>query len=132
MSADARAADVVERFYAAMEADDVERMLALCADDVEVRYPAAGKLSYGGEWRGRDGIGDFLDTHEEAEEILAFEPASMIADGDTVVVLGDFRGRARASGREWSTRFVHVMTVTDAKLRRWESFFDTSAALDAR
>ncbi len=124
--------EVVERFYAAMEADDVEGMLALCADDVEVRYPAAGKLPYGGEWRGRAGIGDFLDTHEEAEEILAFEPDAMMVDGDTVVVLGDFRGRARATGREWSTRFVHVMTVADGKLRRWEAHFDTSAALDAR
>lgn len=126
------ARQVVERFYAAMEADDVEGMRALCADDIEVRYPAADRLAYGGEWRGLDAFTAFLDAHEEAEEILEFAPSSMLSDEDVVVITGDFRGRARATGREWSTRFVHVLTVRKSKIRRWESFFDTAAALEAR
>lgn len=126
------AREVVEQFYAAMDADDVEAMVALCADDVVVRYPAADLLDYGGEWHGREALTVFLDTHEESEEILEFTPTSMVSEGDKVVVVGDFRGRARATGREWSTRFVHVMTVGDSKIQRWESFFDTAAALEAR
>lgn len=132
MSGGGSPTDLVERLYAALDADDVDGMVALCADDVEVAYPAAGRLPYGGTWLGREDFVAFLEAHESAEEILDFEPESMTPNGDTVMVLGTFRGRSRPSGREWTTRFVHVMTVRDDRLRRWESIFDTAAAISAR
>jgi uncharacterized protein len=122
---------VVDRFYAAIDADDLDAIVAVCADDMVVRYPAAGRLSYGGTWHGRKGLLAFLDAHEAAEEILEFSVSSMLADGDTVVASGVFRGRARETGRTWATDFVHILTVADDRLRRWESYFDTAAALDA-
>lgn len=75
--------------------------------------------------------GGFLEAHDEAEEILAFEPAEFIQDGDRVVVLGRFEGRARDTGRTWSTAFVHLLTFADGLLTRWQAFFDTAAAIDA-
>lgn len=131
MSAEGSAREVVERFYAAIDADDVEAILALCGDDVAVRYPAAGRLPYGGTWHGHEGLLAFLEAHETAEEILEFSVSSMLADGDTVVASGVFRGRARDTGRTWATDFAHVLTVADGKLQRWASYFDTAAALDA-
>ena len=128
----ADALETVERFYAALEADDVDGVVALCADDVEVQYPADGALPYGGTWAGQDGVGQFLEAHDAAEEILEFQPGRMVADGQLVVVLGRFTGRARSSGSEWSTAFVHALTVTDGRVQRWEAFFDTAAALAAR
>ncbi|HET6380451.1 MAG TPA: nuclear transport factor 2 family protein [candidate division Zixibacteria bacterium] len=121
-----------ERFYALLDADEIEEFLGLCAEDVEVRYPAAGMLPYGGTWLGRDGVARFLDAHEEAEEILEFDHGPMFAGGDTVLVLGRFTGRARKSGRTWSTRFVHALTIADGHVRRWEAFFDTASAVAAR
>ncbi|MFP5343408.1 MAG: N-acetylglucosamine-6-phosphate deacetylase [Candidatus Limnocylindria bacterium] len=122
---------VVERFYAAIDADDVGAMSALCADDVVVRYPADGRLPYGGTWRGREGLLAFLEAHEAAEEILEFSVSSMLAEGDVVIASGVFRGRARDTGRTWATDFVHVLTVAGGRIRRWTSYFDTAAALDA-
>lgn len=132
VGADGPARDIVERFYAAIDGDDAETILALCAEDVVVRYPAAGRLPYGGEWSGHDALGAFLDAHEAAEEILEFAPTSILVDGETVVVLGAFRGRARATDRIWATDFVHVLTISDGRICRWVSSFDTAAALDAR
>jgi ketosteroid isomerase-like protein len=124
--------DVAKELYAALDADDVARVAALCDDDVEVLYPAAGALSYGGSWRGREGVLRFLDTHEATEEILDFGVSTLVADGDTVLARGHFRGRVRATGREWSTDFVHVLLVTAGRLTRWQAFFDTAAAVAAR
>jgi ketosteroid isomerase-like protein len=121
-----------ERLYAALESEDVADVLELCSLDVEVHYPTPGQLSYGGHWQGRDGVASFLDAHDAAEEILEFAVSRMIADGDTVIAMGNFAGRARPSGREWSTRFVHQLTFSGELLRRWEAFFDTAAALAAR
>ena len=123
---------VAEQLYAALEADDIPRFLELCAEDVTFRYPANGRLSYGGLWEGRDGVSRFMDAHDAAEEILAFDVHQILAEGDTVFVLGEFSGRARPDGREWSTRFMHHLIITDGLLRRWEAFFDTAAAVDAR
>ena len=122
---------IAEQLYAALEADNIPRFLELCADDVTLRYPAEGRLPYGGTWKG-DGIARFMDVHDAAEEILSFKVRWMAEDGDSVFVLGEFGGRAKPDGREWSTAFVHHLTVTDGLLRQWEAFFDTAAAVDAR
>lgn len=123
---------LAERLYAALEADDIPAFLDLCAEDVTFEYPARGLLPYGGVWEGRDGVARFMDAHDEAEEILRFDVERMIAEEDTVLVLGTFTGRAKPDGREWSTRFVHRLTMADAGLLRWEAFFDTAAATSAR
>ena len=125
-------AATAEELYAALEADDVPRILGLCAEDVSVRYPAKGRLPYGGSWEGRKGVEGFLDAHDAAEEIVEFEVRRMVAEGDTVIAFGHFVGRARPDGGEWSTDFVHHLTITDGRLRRWEAFFDTAAAVSAR
>jgi uncharacterized protein len=123
--------DFVERMYAVMTDDDVEPFLRMCAADASVHYPAEGLLPYGGMWRGRDAIRSFLVAHDAAEEILAFEPSSMAASDDRVFVIGRFEGRAKPTGRIWGTEFVHVMTVGDNQLLRWQAFFDTAAAASA-
>lgn len=121
-----------EQLYAALERDDVPGFLALCAEDVSFRYPAEGRLPYGGSWEGRGSVARFLETHDAAEEILAFEVHRMLAEGETVIVLGYFAGRAKPNGGAWSTQFVHHLTITDGLLRRWEAFFDSAAAVEAR
>ena len=97
-----------------------------------IEYPGSGSLPYGGVWQGREGVARFLDVHDEAEEILRFDVMRMIGEGDTVLVLGEFVGRAKPGGSEWSTRFVHQLTFADADLLRWEAFFDSAAAVAAR
>ena len=118
-------------FYEALDADDVPRILAACTEDATVHYPAEGRLPYGGVWMGRDGVAAFLDAHDLAEEILAFDVQQMLADVDTVVVVGSFTGRTKPGGREWSTPFVHALAFSDGLLRRWEAFFDTVVAVEA-
>jgi uncharacterized protein len=121
----------VERVYAAFEDDELETVLALSAPDVEFHYPAAEGLAYGGVWRGRDGVRRFFEAHDETDEVLELRPAEMVAQGEKVVVLGTFRGRAVPTGREWTTDFVHVFTIRDGTTRRFASHFDTAAQLGA-
>ena len=123
--------DVVQGAYAALDADDLPRFLEFFAADATVRYPASGQIRYGGEWHGHEGIGQFLETHDEIEEILEFEAVAMVAEADSVFVRGFFRGRSKVTGRPWETRWVHAFEVDGGRIKRWEAFFDTAAAIAA-
>jgi ketosteroid isomerase-like protein len=123
--------EIIERAYAALDADDVPAFLALCSNSVVVRYPAAGLLAYGGDWQGLDGVSDFLDAHDATEEIVMFERKELVAAADLVLAFGDFSGLSKATGRSWGTDFVHAFRVTDGRIDRWQAFFDTSAAVEA-
>ena len=54
----------------------------------------------------------------------------MSAD-DRVVVLGRSTATVRATGRHYSTEWVHVHTVKDHMIVSSSEFFDTAAALRA-
>lgn len=120
-----------EQLYTALDADDITPFLDLCADEVVVEYPAHALLPWGGRWEGRDGVAAFLDAHDAAEEILAFDVRRFVVDGDLVVAIGDFAGRTKSTGREWSTPFVHLLTIADGRLHRWTAHFDTAVAAAA-
>jgi ketosteroid isomerase-like protein len=121
-----------EAVYATIAADDPAPFLALCADDVTIVYPAAGRLPYGGEWHGRDGAAAFLEAHDAAEDIVSFDVTALMADGDVAVATGRFAGRAKPAGQPWSTAFAHVLTISGGRLQRFHAHFDSDAAVRAR
>lgn len=123
--------ELVQRAYALLETDDIGAFLQLFASDATVDYPAVGQLPYGGVWKGIDAIARFLERHDEAEEILDFNPVSMAVAGESVFVRGFFRGRSKLSGRTWETKWVHIFGVDAGRLQQWEAYFDTAAALGA-
>ena len=66
------------------------------------------------------------------------EPEEFIRDGDRLVVLGSFRGRASATGKETTARFAHVIGLSGAagplsehRFASFELIVDTAAVLAA-
>lgn len=123
--------DHVKREYQAFLEDDLDTVLAMSGGDIEYRYPRVEGLAYGGVWSGPDEVRRFFEVHDATDEVLELRPTGMVAQGEKVVVLGTFRGRAVPTGEEWTTEFVHVYTIRDGKTRRFESYFDTAAFLAA-
>jgi ketosteroid isomerase-like protein len=56
-----------------------------------------------------------------------FEPREYIAEGDKVVVLGQATWHAKQTGRSFDTPFIHVFTMRDGKVARFEAHADTAA-----
>lgn len=124
--------DVVKCAYSALDADDLQTFLEFCAPDIEWLYPPTKEIPYGGRWMGHEGVTRFLATHDKAEDILEWTHSEMITQGDRVVVLGHYRGKAKPAGSVWEADFVNVLTVRDWTIQRFEAFFDTAAAVAAR
>ena len=75
---------------------------------------------------------DFFAKVAELDHLHEFEPREFIAAGDHVTVLGWERTTPKPTGKEFTTEWVHVWTVTDGKIRRFKGFLDTATALAAR
>ncbi|MGI8914240.1 MAG: nuclear transport factor 2 family protein [Chloroflexota bacterium] len=59
------------------------------------------------------------------------QPEEYLGTGERVAVVGRFRGTAKESGRALDVPFVHVWTVRDGTLCRFEDYTDTAKVLHA-
>jgi ketosteroid isomerase-like protein len=119
--------DVVRAHYQAIRRHDRAALMATLAEDVDWQLVGPSTLPFGGPHRGRTETQRFFSTVAGACEILEFTADRMIAEGDTVIVLGHERMRVRATGREWNTDWVQVHTVRGNVICRFREYTDTAA-----
>jgi ketosteroid isomerase-like protein len=118
--------------YAAFQRGDIPGLIELLADDIDwwvpgepEQIPQAGRVS------GRAAVGEFFGRLAESEEITHFEPREFIAQGDKVVVTGNYKGRTRPAGRDYDLDWLHVFTVRDGRIAAFREYLDTAALADA-
>lgn len=123
--------EVVEAAYRAFGARDIEGLLALLSLDVTWGEPDNPHIPSAGTRRGRAGVVEWLTVGNATEAIVAFEPQRILVDGDTAAVIGHTKVVARETLRSYDTDFVHLVTVLDGKVVRFQEFFDTWVAAEA-
>jgi ketosteroid isomerase-like protein len=117
-----RSADVVSRVVAAINAQDVPAIVALCTQDhafIDAHgnvVPAAGLEA---AWRGYFA---FMPRY-------GIEVETMLTEGDTVAVFGHAWGQL-ASGAAWRRPAAWQARVVDGKLQRLQVYVDTKAVFD--
>lgn len=84
-----------------------------------------------GTYRGHEGFLAWVQTGRDAEDVELLEPSQFLSSEDAVAVVGRMRGRAKTTGRAYESDFVHVVTLRDGKIVRFQELFDTYAAGDA-
>ena len=122
---------VVQELFAAFQHADRREVLALLTDDVEWWVAGPPEIPFAGDFRGHDEVAQFFAAFDGAIDFESWEAREFIAEGDTVVVLGEERWRAKASGRVVDNPWVLVLTVRDGKIARFRAYEDTAASRDA-
>ena len=130
MSEDANT-DTLRACYEKFLEGDIESLLEHFADDIEITIPEIENAPFGGIWHGKSEAIKFLELMAETEELTDYEPREFIVTGDRVVVLGRSTATVRATGRHYSTEWVHVLTFKNRKISNFVEYFDTAAALRA-
>jgi ketosteroid isomerase-like protein len=59
--------------------------------------------------------------------VIEFELEQFVAQGDTVVVLGHFAMRVRATGRTSRSAWAHVWKVEEGRVSSFREYVDTLA-----
>jgi ketosteroid isomerase-like protein len=121
----------VQEVYAAFARRDVQAILAVLSPDVEWGEPANPFNPAAGTRHGHAGFLEWLQIGRASEEILALETRQLLADMESVAVVGHTKCLAKPTGKTYETDFVHLVTFKGGKIVRFQEFFDTYAAAEA-
>ena len=122
---------IVNQAYSNFKSGDINSLLGLMADDVVWTLPQMDGVPFAGARTGREAVGEFFATIDSSQETLRFDPRQLIAEGDTVVALGNYQWKVKSNSREFGGDFAHVFTIRDGKIVAFNEYMDTAACRDA-
>jgi uncharacterized protein len=122
---------IVQQLYAAFGRRDIQTLMDMLSPEVEWGEPANPFNPAGGTRHGQAGFLEWLNIGRESEDILVLEPRKLLADNDSVAVVGYMRCRAIPTGKTYESDFVHVVTLQSGKITKFQEFFDTYLAGEA-
>lgn len=121
----------LQTLYAALRDGDSAALARVLADDVELEITGPASLPLAGHWKGRDQVlkaaaRNFGMLEDQKPEVL-----SLVAQGDTVVVLARERGRVKGTDKEYDVRFVQHYRIKDGAIAQILEFCDNPSAFAA-
>ena len=119
---------VIRRAYDGFQRGDIEAVLDSMADDIEWETPTVTGIPFGGRRHGKAAVAEFFRQLTDAEDVQLFEPREFIAQGESVAVLGRYRGRVKATGRVAETPWIQIFTLRNGKITRFFELYDTAVA----
>ena len=122
--------ETIRNIYNAFAKGDVPGVLGLLAPDI--RWTEAEGFPYGGTYVGPDAVlaNVFARLGSEWDGFKAV-PHTFVAEGDSVVALGDYGGDYKATGRRFSAPFAHAWVLRDGKAVSFHQYTDTALAQSA-
>lgn len=120
--------EIVQNIYAAYQRRDFAAFYALLDPEIEVRQTR--QLPWGGEYCGYDRVRELFKQVAELTETQPI-PEEYVESGETIVVVGRLRGRARVTNKPIDLRIVHAWTLRDSRVVRYDAYMDAPKMLDA-
>lgn len=119
----------VQSLYAAFGRGDIPFILAHL--DKSIAWSSndrsgSGAVPWGGRRQGRQAVQGFFNSLAANLEFEAFEPGRFAAEGELVFVQGRTVAKVKATGRRFDMEWVHLFTVGDGRVKRFEEFYDTA------
>ncbi|GJM30268.1 MAG: hypothetical protein DHS20C17_29030 [Cyclobacteriaceae bacterium] len=123
--------NLVKSTYDCFFRGDIEALLKNHTDDIDWEVYGPSEIPTAGPHRGKAEVQQFFQKVNELLEFNKFDVQQYIAQGDTVVALGEYNGKAKNTGKEFDSHFAHVVTIRNGKACKFREYTDTAAALNA-
>lgn len=123
--------NIVKQTYECFLRGDIESLLKLYSEDVQWEVYGPPSIPTAGERKGLAELRQFFAQVNDSLEAKSFEPQEFIAQGDQVVVLGQYNWIAKPTGRNFNANWAHVVTLKDGKITRFREYTDTAAGVVA-
>jgi ketosteroid isomerase-like protein len=117
--------DLVRSLYRAFSVGDIPAVLGALSPTVEWTEAAGGP--YGGVSIGPEAVlaNVFMKLGGEWDGFAAV-PSEFVADGATVVALGEYSGAFKATGKSFKAPFAHVWKFDGGKAVSFHQYTDTA------
>lgn len=119
-------ADPVRALYAAFANGDMPAALACMAPDIvwneAENYPYADRNPYVGPEAVLTGVFARIGADWDG---FAANSEEIIDGGDTIVSLGHYAGKSKATGKAMRAQFAHVFRVRGGKIVGFQQYADT-------
>lgn len=122
--------ETITSLYAAFARGDVPTVLGAFAPDIS--WTEAEGFPYAGTYIGPDAVLQNVFARLGSEwKGYAAVPHELIADGDTVVALGEYSGTYKATGKSFRAPFAHVWKFKGGRVKSFWQHTDTAVVQKA-
>jgi hypothetical protein len=120
---------IVQDVYAAFGRADIPALLnSLSADiDWQAIVGAGPKVPTAGPRKGQAAVAQFFKDLAGSILFSTFDPREFVAQGDKVVALGHYAGKANKTGRTFASDWVMVFTIKNGKIVHFREYADVVA-----
>jgi len=117
--------EMLRNAYGAFATGNIPAVLAVF--DPKIEWIEAEGFPYGGTYIGPDAVlvNVFMKLGTEWDGYSAM-PAEFIDAGERIVVLGQYSGTYKATGRSFKADFAHVWTLRNGKAVKFVQYADTA------
>ena len=120
----------IRAIYDAFARGDIATVLG--ALDPKIEWVEAAGSAYAGTYTGPDAVlSGVLARLADEWNPFHVAPDRIVADRDTVIVVGTYTGTHNASGRSVRARFAHVWELRDSNIIAFEQIADTAKINEA-
>ena len=115
---------IVQDAYAAFGRGDVQALLATFDENINWHpvYGASDKVPTAGRRSGKPAVAAFFKTLSESISFSTFEPRDFIAQGDKVVAVGHYVGKAISTGRTFESDWAMIFTFKNGGVVDFKEF----------
>ncbi|HCZ35601.1 MAG TPA: hypothetical protein DHV26_06690 [Cytophagales bacterium] len=125
-----KALTVVQEMLAAFGKGDFEALKKTLSEDTVWVYHGVDGIPYNGTYNGRDGAVRFITNIVSYVDVLDFQVSKMVADQNTVIVLGSEKQKIKSNSEVLEQKWVQVYTVENNLITRLDEFANTAFALE--
>ena len=122
--------DLIRQMYEVVEAGDYEGFTRLC--DPEIEWIQSEGFPYGGHNRGAAAVVENVFGRLRGYwDQWSFAADEILDAGASVVVLGNYTGRHKETGKSMRAATAHVFDIRNGRIRRFRQYTDTAIIRDA-
>jgi ketosteroid isomerase-like protein len=125
---EAQNVETVGKIYEAFGRGDIPYIIDQLLEDVRWVSHFESVVPWAGDYSGKARVQKFFDAIGGSVDVTAFTPREFVAQGDTVVSLGEFGCRVRSTGKSALTRWVFIWKFREGRVYSYEQFHDPAIA----
>jgi ketosteroid isomerase-like protein len=118
----------ITKIYEAFGRGEIPYIIGQLTDDVRWISRFEPIVPWGGDYSGKANVPKFFDAIGQNVDVTAFTPKEFVAQGDTVVSMGEFGCKVRATGKSALTPWVFIWKLRDGRVYSYEQFHDPAVA----